>query len=161
MNPSSKPERRIELSWQDVERLVVELKPRLLAAGPFDAILCVTRGGLIPAGLISELLDLRNVMAASVVFFCGPWQTERRPLFWQFPSTDDLRGKRLLVVDDVWADGELPMAVKTRAIAAGAKPYVVVLHYRRRQSHFPNDGPDFFAAETDDWLVYPWERLAD
>ena len=56
----------ITLSWEDVEELV----GRLVACLPrdYDLILVVTRGGMVPACLISERLDLRNLVAAAVMF---------------------------------------------------------------------------------------------
>ncbi|MDB5058930.1 MAG: hypothetical protein JWO59_2402, partial [Chloroflexi bacterium] len=32
------------------------------------------------------------------------------------------------------------------------------LHYKPGRSKFSDEGPDFHAETTDDWLVYPWDR---
>lgn len=137
-----------------MDNLVRQLRP----PGEYDAILCITRGGMIPACLLSESVGIRNIMVAAVVFYEGPGQRQRRPFFWQFPEDELLRGKRVLVVDDIWSDGRVAMAVKIRVVAAGGRPEVAVLHYRPRESEFPNERPDYVAALTDDWIVYPWDR---
>ncbi len=64
----------------------------------------------------------------------------------------------MLIVDDIWSDGRIAMAVKIRVIGAGGRPEVAVLHYRAAQSAFPNDGPDYVAERTEDWIVYPWDK---
>lgn len=146
------------LSWTDVEGLVDNLVRQLSNPRDYDAILCITRGGMIPACLLSEAVDIRNIMVAAVMFYEGPGQRRKRPFFWQFPEDALLRGKRVLIVDDVWSDGRIAMAVKIRVIGAGGRPEVAVLHYRPGQSEFPNDGPDFVAERTEAWIVYPWDR---
>lgn len=145
------------LTWSDVEGLVQRLVSRISDPRTYDAILCVTRGGMIPACLISEALNIRNIMAAAVMFPEGLGQKNKRPFFWQFPEDELLRGKRVLVVDDVWSDGRIVMAVKVRIIAAGGRPEVAVLHYRPAESDYPNDQPDFTAAVTQEWIIYPWD----
>ncbi len=156
----AKPTEREVLTWEDVQSLVDQVVERIHQPREFDAILCITRGGMIPACLISEQLDIRNIMVAAVVFPSGPGAMGRRPFFWQFPEDTLLRGKRVLVVDDVWGDGRVAMAVKVRVIGAGGRPEVAVLHYRPEESEFPNDAPDYAAAVTDRWIVYPWDRPA-
>lgn len=146
------------LDWSGVENLVSQLVKQLPNPRDYDAILCITRGGMIPACLLSEALDIRNIMVAAVMFYSGLGQPQGRPFFWQFPEDGLLFGKRVLIVDDIWSDGRIAMAVKIRVIGAGGKPEVAVLHYRRKDSEFPNEGPDYYAAETDKWIVYPWDR---
>jgi hypoxanthine phosphoribosyltransferase len=66
-------------------------------------------------------------------------------------------GRRILIVDDVWANGRNMVVVKSRAIAAGAQAETAVLHYRPRSNLFPSTGPDYYGAITDRFIVYPWE----
>lgn len=149
---------RLNLTWSDVELLVDRLVDQIARPRELDAILCITRGGMIPACLISEALDIRNIMVAAVMFHGLPGQASKRPFFWQFPDDELLRGKRVLVVDDIWGNGRIAMAVKIRVIGAGGRPEVAVLHYREAESEFPNDRPDYVAARTEAWIVYPWDR---
>lgn len=149
------------LRWEDVEELVDRLAAQLPARREYDAILCITRGGMIPACLLSEAMDIRNIMVAAVVFYEGPGERHKRPFFWQFPEDELLRGKRVLVVDDIWSDGRVAMAVKIRVMAAGGRPELAVLHYRPRESEYPNERPDYVAAVTEDWIVYPWDRMGE
>lgn len=147
------------LQWSDVEGLVAQLADRLRDPANFDAILCITRGGMIPGCLLSEKLGIRNIMVAAVMFFEGPGKRVRRPFFWQFPADELLLNKRVLVVDDIWSDGRMAMAVKIRVVAAGGRPEVAVLHYRPEFSEFPNEGPDYSAVVIDRrWFVYPWDK---
>src|ERR687885_2357777 len=100
------------LSWAQIEDLV----DRLVASLPrdYDALLAISRGGLVPCCLLSEQMDMRNILVAAVMYYTGIGQTMDRPLFVQFPDDILLADKRILVIDDVWDSGKTIMAVKKR-----------------------------------------------
>jgi hypoxanthine phosphoribosyltransferase len=79
------------------------------------------------------------------------------PEFIQFPSDDKLRGRPTLIVDDVWGSGRTITAVKNRVSAAGGFPETCVLHFNPYRNLFGHTRPDYFAATTDAFIVYPWE----
>jgi uncharacterized protein len=144
----------IHLSWEDIEELVARLVTDL--PRDYDLLLVVTRGGMVPACLISEQTDIRNIVAAAVMFYTGVGDTLPEPQFLQFPSDDLLKGKRILVVDDVWDSGRTIVAVKERIDRAGASADMAVLHYKPANSKF-DSRPDYYAETTDEWIVYPWD----
>jgi hypothetical protein len=41
--------------------------------------------------------------------------------------------------------------------AANATPFTCVLHFNPHRSLFSKAEPDFYAAVTDAFIVYPWE----
>lgn len=146
------------VSWEEVDRLIDTLIPQIRSVGTFDAMLMVTRGGLIPGGLLSESLNIRHVLTAAVDFPA----TETAglmawPRFLQFPGNNLLEGRRTLIVDDVWGSGRTSATVRGRAESAGANPWTCVLHYNPQRSLFSTAEPDFYGAITDAWVVYPWE----
>jgi len=144
------------LTWRQIEELVDGLVASLPDMHAYDAILAITRGGMVPACLISERLDLHNILVAAVMFYTDIGETLDKPLFLQFPSDPLLQGKKILVVDDVWDSGQTIMAVKERVEEAEGQPDLAVLHYKPSHTLFP-DAPHYAACETDAWIVYPWE----
>lgn len=146
--------KRIE--WADIERMISELVSQL-PSHVYDNILVITRGGMVPACLISERTDIRNILCAAVVFYQGQSPALPAPLFVQFPSDDQVGGRRILVVDDVWDTGSTIVAVRDRLRNAGAQVECCVLHYKPTHSRFPGDGPDFYAEEVSGWVLYPWD----
>jgi len=151
--------RRELLSWDEVERLIDHLIPQFRVE--FDAMVIITRGGIIPGGMLCEKLDIEEVLTAAVDF---PYEIEREaakllawPEFVQFPDNSLVTGRQLLVVDDVWGSGRTITAVKNRISAAGGIPYTCVLHFNPHRSLFSKARPDSYAAITDAHIVYPWE----
>jgi len=150
------PTRQEILTWGDVMALVDHLVPQM--RGTFDAVLLITRGGIIPGGMIAERLNINYVLTAAVRF--ATELKDKRlawPTFLQFPEDELLRDKRVLIVDDVWGSGRTITTVIGRVEAAGARPETAVLHYKPGSNLFKQTGPTYYAAITDAIIVYPWE----
>lgn len=143
------------ITWIDIERIVAKLLARI--SRDYDNLLVVTRGGMVPACLISERTEIRNILCAAVIFYQGQERALAAPLFVQFPSDDQVSGRRILVVDDVWDTGTTIVAVRDRLRRAGAKVDCLVLHYKPKHSRFDGDRPEFYGEEADGWITYPWD----
>ncbi len=153
------PLRHETLTWEDVDKLIDHLLPQFKTE--FETMLIITRGGIVPGGLLAEATCVPSVLTAAVDF---PAEAERQrtglfawPRFIQFPSDELLSGKRCLVVDDVWGSGRTITAVKNRIAAAGGFPSTCVLHFNPYRTLFGNVRPDYYAATTDAHIIYPWE----
>lgn len=143
------------VSWDDLERLIAALTERL-ANERFDLMLAITRGGLVPAGMLAYRLRIRNILVAAVEFYDDDGQPGPHPTFLQFPADPLLRGQRILVVDEVWDSGTTIHAVTERVRQAGGIPTTAVLHWKPARSTVPG-APDVHAVTTDAWVVYPFK----
>lgn len=150
------PLKRI-LGWDDIVQLVENLALQL-ENQQFDSMLVITRGGMVPAGLLSEALNIRNILVAAVQFYTGIGETLPDPMFLQFPAPELLDGTSVLIVDDVWDSGRTASEVYDRVLQHGGKPTLAVLHYKPHASRFPDRAPDHYAEVTEDWIVYPWDE---
>jgi hypoxanthine phosphoribosyltransferase len=143
------------LSWNDVDKLIDHLIPQF--RGEFDGLVMITKGGLIPGGILSEAMDIKHVLTASVYF---PREVNRKlawPTFMQFPPDTLLTNRRVLIVNDIWANGRVIMIVKGRLAAVGCESEIAVLHYRIKSNLFHDAEPDYYGAITDREIIYPWE----
>lgn len=147
---------KVYLSWNDVDRLIYSMLPRLQGYD-YDLVLAITRGGIIPGGIIAQRLGVQQVLIASVDFYEDEKMELDWPVFMQFPSDSFLRGKLVLIVDDVWYRGKEVMSVTDRVEHAGGRALSAVLHYKPQFSLFKDKSPNFYGAQTEDWIIYPWE----
>jgi uncharacterized protein len=156
--------RREVLTWSDVDKLIDYLVPQI--HGRFDSMILITRGGLVPGGMLAEALNITYILTASIRFpadFPGlqsslaPHERFVVPEFIQFPEDELLDGRRVLVVDDVWNRGRDIVTVAGRVDAAGGLPETCVLHYKPASSLYPGHTPTYYAAVTDAYIIYPWE----
>jgi hypoxanthine phosphoribosyltransferase len=151
--------RQEQITWEEIDRLIDHLLPQFRRE--FTAMVIVTRGGIIPGGLLAEAMNITHILTAAVDF---PAQSSSErsalmawPEFIQFPADDQLRGRPTLIVDDVWGSGRTITAVKNRVSAAGGFAEACVLHFNPHRSLFGAVRPDYYAAITDAFIVYPWE----
>ena len=151
----SKAVNKQHLTWTQIEDLAIRLADRL--PNTYDVILVITRGGMVPACIVSERLNLRNILVAAVMFYTAQEHTLDKPIFLQFPADPLLNRRKVLIVDDVWDSGRTIMAVRERVLDAGGYPETAVLHYKPAHNAYPSTRPDYYVDETDAWIVYPWD----
>ncbi len=152
--------RKEVLTWNDVDQLMDHLLPQFDIE--FDSMIMISRGGIVPGGMLAEAMDIQKLLIASVDFPSELEDMDRPrllawPKFLMFPDDELLAGDRILIVDDVWGSGRTITSVKNRVAAAGGFPYTCVVHFNPYRNLFGTNRPDYFAGTTDAFIVYPWE----
>ena len=142
------------VSWDALADMVADLANRV--TGEYDVMLAITRGGLVPAGMLAYRLGIRNILVAAVEYYDDEGKPGPHPTFLQFPADPILRGQRVLIVDEVWDSGTTIHAVTERVRQAGGEPTTAVLHYKPARSVVPAT-PDHHVVTTDRWVVYPFK----
>ena len=64
-----RPDKIFPVSWDQFHRDSRALAWRLHAAGPFEAIVCITRGGLVPAAIVARELNVRMIETVCVASY--------------------------------------------------------------------------------------------
>jgi hypoxanthine phosphoribosyltransferase len=144
----------LTVTWEDLDALVVRLAER--CGRDHDVVLAITRGGLVPAGMLAYRLDLREILVAGAVFYLPEGGTHDAPVIGHFPEAALLEGRRVLVVDEVWETGETMTEVMARVRAAGGTPVSAVIHYKPGRSRVAGT-PDYYADTVHEWVTYPYK----
>lgn len=140
------------ITWQELDELIDELASKI-NYNP-DALIGVSRGGLIPVRLLSDRLNNPNIAVIRTEFYTGVGTTTKTPKITQ-DIPIDVKGKTLLVVDDVADTGKSLTLIKKHLLAKGAKDVkIATIHYKNHSEI----KPDFYAKETNAWTAYPWEK---
>lgn len=143
----------LRLNWDSTIAHCEELAAKIKDFRP-QMIIGLSRGGLVPARIMSDMLDVREVGILGVTFYKAMGKATDFPRITQ-ELTMDLAGLRVLIVDDVADTGRSLMVAKDYLQRKGAKEIrIATIHYK------PNSvfKPDYFVASTTAWIVYPWER---
>ena len=142
------------MSWDQFHRDARALAWRLAEAGPFEAMVCITRGGLVPAAIVARELGIRLIETICVASYDHTKQNERahhQDGRAEIAAIGGGRGKGVLIVDDLVDTG------KTARIVRELLP----------EAHFatvyakPMGRPmvDTFITEVsqDTWIFFPWD----
>jgi hypoxanthine phosphoribosyltransferase len=141
-------------SWSRIYDMLLDLAGRIRKDGfKPDIIVGISRGGWPPARVLSDLLSNPNVANVRAEFYLGIAETGSEPTLTQ-PVSVKTRGKKILIVDEVADTGKSLRMVREHIVKEGAKEARTVTVYYKPWSIVR---PDYFAKETSDWIVFPWE----
>jgi hypoxanthine phosphoribosyltransferase len=141
-------------SWDQIHSMLIELadEVRLSEYKP-EIIVGISRGGWIPARVLSDLLDNPYVTSVGAEFYVGVYETIREPRLTQ-PIPVSVFDKKILLVDDVTDTGKSALLIKDHLCRQGVKETRILTLYYKPWSIIK---PDFYSKETSDWIVFPWE----
>lgn len=148
-------EKAFPVSWDQFHRDARALAWRLSGAGPFQSIVCITRGGLVPAAVVSRELEIRLIETVCIASY-HEYTTQGETAILKGIDASVLKaggegGQGVLIVDDLVDTG------KTAALVRKMLP----------RAHFatvyakPMGRPlvDTFVTEVsqDTWIYFPWD----
>ncbi|MCS6778111.1 MAG: xanthine phosphoribosyltransferase [Geminicoccaceae bacterium] len=138
--------RYFPVSWEQLHRDAKALAWRLADLGPFERIVAVTRGGLVPAHIIARELDIRIIDTICVASYDETLQREAVILK---SVTGD--GAGWLIVDDLVDTGKTGKIVRELL----PKAHFATVYAK------PAGRPivDTFVTEVsqDTWILFPWD----
>ena len=143
----------LHLSWDDVQGLTEKAASKISSSGfDPDIVVAVSRGGFDPARIICDQLGKRRLASIQVESYDG-MNRSREPVV-VLPVNAEVKGLKVLVVDDVSDSGASLLKAKQHVTEKGASQVKVVTLHIKPWSKFI---PDYYAESTDTWVVYPWE----
>src|ERR1700688_3438137 len=102
-----RPDKIFPVSWDQFHRDSRALAWRLHEAGPFAAVVAITRGGLVPAAIVARELNVRLIETVCVASYQDyKNQGELKVLKGISPEVTALRGQGVLIVDDLVDTGK-------------------------------------------------------
>lgn len=142
------------LTWKKIHEASLKLASEIAREGlEIDLIVGILRGGYIVARILGDILGTENIGVVEVKFYKGIEERAERPIITQ-PLTADVKGKNILVVDDVVDSGRTLEIVTEQVRLRGARSVRTAVLFYKPKSIIR---PDFFAQETSEWVVFPWE----
>ena len=145
---SDQTDKAFPVSWEELHRTSKALAWRMLELGPFDGLVAVTRGGLVPAAIVARELEIRLIDTACMASYHGQ---ERGQVKILKESGLAGGGKGWLIVDDLVDTGETYKALRVLL----PKAHFATVYAK------PAGRPlvDTFVTEVsqDTWIFFPWD----
>jgi xanthine phosphoribosyltransferase len=146
-------DKRFPVSWDQFHRDCRALAWRLSAAGPFDALVAITRGGLVPAAIVARELGIRTIETVCIASYHdydiqGGLQVLKGVSDAVLKLGEDAK---VLVIDDLVDTGKTAREVRDMLPRA---------HFATIYAK-PLGRPlvDTFVTEVsqDTWIYFPWD----
>ena len=153
-NPNDYKDRAgvLPISWEDFHGLC---KALVVGVAPFqpEIILPVGRGGYYAGTLIAHMLQVEvyPVRLSRRVRDVVTYESPR----WIMEPPEGVRGRRVLIVDEISSSGETLTIVKQKAIEMGAREARCAVLYAHS---WGTAVPDYIGLVSDALILNPWDR---
>jgi xanthine phosphoribosyltransferase len=149
------PQKTFPVSWEELHRTAKALAWRLVDLGPFNGIVAIARGGLVPAAIIARELDIRLIDTVCMSSYSEDDDTAGRGV--HKPGEIKLLkgmtgdGAGWLIIDDLVDTGRTAKYVREML----PKAHFATIYAK------PAGRPlvDTFVTEVsqDTWIYFPWD----
>ena len=150
------------VTWDDIVRWTRDLAKLIRSSGyQPDVIVAIARGGYVPARLLCDYLNVVDLLSIKVEH----WVETGRHIehaYVKYPLNVDLRGRRVLLVDDICDTGE-SIIVSREHILENCKPAELRVATMQWIPSTAKIKPDYFVDEVKEWIwyMYPWNFTED
>jgi xanthine phosphoribosyltransferase len=140
------------VTWRNImsmcSKIVEQLKDIYPNIVDYD-IMGLSRGGLVPSVIISNMLNIRKVYSVGLKTYTEQEKTTAE--LYQVPDLSSMN--KILLVDDISDTGESFLQTKEMLVN---KEVVTASLFLKNKTKFI---PDIVArkANNDSWVVFPWE----
>lgn len=150
------------VTWDEVVELSERLARKVERSGyrP-DTVISLTRGGWVPARIVSDILDVHNLYSIRVEYYKGSVHGKRAVVTHSLPV--NINGKRVLMVDDISHTGSSLRAVCAHLLRRfrPAEFRIAALHVVEGTKVMPDYYVGFSPASRPTWFIYPWHFWED
>lgn len=154
------------LTWQNIQD-DCETLANNLRSEQFTCIIGVANGGMIPATLLAKKLKVNKLLSANLKSYQedkprdGAHTNDDVVKVISFPSWEELKNEKVLVVDDLADTGLTLRKIKQISINwekenQGGYWTYATLYFKPNSQFLPKNIVRVF--DKDEWIVFPWEH---
>lgn len=141
------------VTWSQYGDLVTKLAENVATGGKrFDLVIGIARGGIPVAMVVADRMGIR-IDFVNVKSYTDVGERVKPQILTTI--TEDIRGKRVLLVDDLVDRGDTMDTVTAYLRSEGPKSIRTAVLFTKPWSTFR---PDYSLRVVDTWVVFPYER---
>ena len=146
----SGPSQKQFISWDQFHQDTLLLVEKIKEQGPWDGIIAITRGGLVPAAILSHALNIKIIDTIGILSYDE--ETRKKTLKFKILKNTQLKQGKWLIVDDLVDTGDTAEIIK-EMIPEG---FLVAVYAKPKGESSAN----IFAKKINQniWIVFPWEE---
>lgn len=151
-HPAINPDQFLDLSWEMFGELCRALALRVARQYDPDLVVGIARAGVIPGAVIASILRV-DFHSMKISRRDGDEQVRERPAILSAAPLA-ARDCRVLVVDEIASSGETLRMALSSLRNVGPTELRTATCFVRPHGY----KPDYFALETDQTIIFPWDR---
>lgn len=132
------------MTWEELDKEITVLTSKIHDTP--DIIIGIVRGGLIPARLLSSKLNVRDMYTLTVIKLGNKRKVTSE-------ISEDLKGKKIILVEDVLETGRSLIVAKNYLETKGAIVKTACLYTMPISELKPN----YYVKEIKELVRFPWE----
>jgi len=144
----------VYISWGEAIKLTFELAEKLLMSKYLpNSIVAISRGGLIPARILSDVINVDEVYSIKASLWGVAGKISDKVIIQEVELP--IKSKKVLIVDDVVDSGSTLDAVVRRIKTFNPEEVkTAVLHIKLTSKYIP----DYYVGRLESWawIIYPW-----
>lgn len=144
------------MDWMESEALIDKVIKKIWKSGFVpDVIVGISRGGLVPARIIADRMAMRELMIIKMEHWGIAEHTEGAKITHGLQGDTDLKGKNVLLVDDLTDTGDsLKKAVEHVRSFDPADVKTAVMEHKASSEFEPN----YYGRKLESWkwIIHPW-----
>jgi hypoxanthine phosphoribosyltransferase len=145
----------VSLAWDQICHEVFELAKKIIHEGSeFDRVVALAKGGLTFSRTLVDYLNMKELSSIQIEFYTGIGTTNKTPIITQSLPVS-IRGERILLFDEVVESGDTLKTAVDYLHMHGCKDVRTSTLAKKPWAKFP---VDYFAFETDAWVLFPHEN---
>ena len=150
------------VSWKDIERWSKDIVKKVLESGyEPEIVIGLARGGLVPARLISDYLNIKDLYAVKTEHWGVTATPDGKAKLAQGLQVD-ISGRKILVVDDITDTGQsLKLAVEHIAQQNPKEIRSATLLHITHSKYVPHYYSEEVPEENWTWFIFPWNVYED
>ena len=153
---------KVHITYSEICQLISDSVGKIRDFSP-DYILALGGGGLVPARILREYVDVPVLVVTAKSYTNENQSGELKIIQWlDSLSLEAVRGKRVLIVDEIYDTGKTLHLLAPRFGDLGAgKLGLFLLHQKDTPDRLPLSTvyeQVFIGSQIENkWIVYPWE----
>ena len=141
-------------NWNQIYGMLLAQAQKIKSDGyKPDIIIGIARGGLVPARILTDLLEIPQLAIIQEEFYVDIAQTTFEPILKQTLASK-ITGKKTLLVDDIADTGKSLKLAENHLQQQGPAEIKTVTLYSKPQTITT---PNYFEEQTSSWVVFPWD----
>lgn len=151
------PEEDIKFSsvtWQELHELTFIVAKQVIESEvEIDRVVTLAKGGWTMTRALVDFLFIQNVASIGVRFYTGINERLDKPIVYQdLPIS--IQGEKVLLFDDIADTGASLIFAKEYLESRGVESILTATTLYKPHSQLK---PDFYGAETDTWVIFPYD----